>query len=165
MELIRSVSRRNTRIGKHSRMECLLQHLSPCAVILSFLVLNTSYKAGTDSTDFFHLVMWCDVMCCLCSIQIGGTPLMMAAGGGHVKAVIALLKAGANIDLVDNVSMLVCRCLKHFSCLLVASHLHSFFLFFTFSSTVSHLLLLHVFFLFFSSSPSLSFKFSSTPFS
>ena len=28
---------------------------------------------------------------------------MMAAGGGHAKAVIALLKAGANIDLVDNV--------------------------------------------------------------
>ena len=31
---------------------------------------------------------------------------MMAAGGGHAKAVISLLKAGANIDLVDNVSML-----------------------------------------------------------
>lgn len=60
----------------------------------------------------FCLVMSRGLMCCLFSVQIGGTPLMMAAGGGHVKAVIALLKAGANIDLVDNVSMLVCRCLK-----------------------------------------------------
>ena len=38
--------------------------------------------------------------------QDGGTPLIMAAGGGHEEAVKLLLAANANMDVIDKVNRL-----------------------------------------------------------
>ena len=45
----------------------------------------------------------CDFFCCCCFAQSGLTALMMASQEGKARVVSALVKAGANMDLKDQV--------------------------------------------------------------
>ena len=73
---------------------------------------SASASASHVPDDAPYCYCYCYYCCCVCDsqcLQDGGTPLMMAAGGGHLKAVAILLAAGADIGVVDKVGTLSVR--------------------------------------------------------
>jgi len=63
-----------------------------------------------ESTSSFHKINYAitnaPLYCVICYfLQIGHTPIHLASSGGHVEVVEKLISSGANVNVVDEVSV------------------------------------------------------------